>query len=82
MSDLHSKILLQVNQKRLVPIIGEDMFVHRKTDGTEESLQEFIVDSYLSYHEVKDMDNDIRQRAVNEGYHGMSLLFNHSKYRN
>lgn len=77
------EILIQVKQKQVVPIIGEDMFVHVKSDGQEESLQTYIVNSFLTLNGVvaRPFDENLKERAINEGYHGLTILFNHSIYK-
>lgn len=76
-------ILNRVKQRQVVPIIGEDMFVHTTAEGEEESLQEFVVCKFLSMEGVlaKPVDDKLKQRAISEGYHGLTLLYNHSIFK-
>lgn len=79
----YEDILNRVKQRQVVPIIGEDMFVHTTAEGKEESLQEYVVCKFLSMEGVlaKPVDDKLKQRAIREGYHGLTLLYNHSVFK-
>ena len=70
----YAELVRQLKRKNVVPILGEDMFVYVK-DGKETPLQEFIVDTFLSNYPSL-MNEELKQRAISEGYHGITLLFN------
>ena len=71
----------------MVPIVGLEMIMHKIRDEKnrvigEETLQSYIVDAFIRKRYL-DFNNNTQlvERMKNEGYYGLSLLYNHFKFK-
>ena len=78
-------IVSEISNGNIVPIIGFDMLMH-----DDQTLQAYLIDRLCDDEFFDDEDdeepmrlvdnninNELRQRMKNEGYHGFSILFDH-----
>ena len=62
----------------IVPIIGHEMFVYTKPDGTVESQQSYLVDCFVESGTLSvsaSSDSRLITRMKTEGFHGLTLMY-------